>query len=459
MIGVALVSGCSTTSVNETENEIIVETRPTNVLPTNDNKQDNQTQNDSTFYEHSESPTAEASESLGVPSPESSPTPPPTVSQSLPEATEEPAVVYDTVSFVDSVEQCKIPELFLETDPPMPSKGFPLAGNRVPYRGIVNIDVIFLDFPNVPAKDSSIINSYEQSMKNATEWSKFYSGGEMLYNIKMHKEWLRAPKNAEEYPKRSHSEEYAKVQDWVTVADPYYDFSETHFLFFIVPEGAHFVHRADMYGPSKSFTDEGILEVPVWTSEFEPSLSWQHLVHEILHDQGIGGHGPANGSSYGMMMGQWYGSYSLISWNTFLMGWTPNEDIVCIDARDGFDEVAIRLNSLDRLGASPGIKSIIVRQSNTAATVIEYRTDGRFSPIDKSLHGVTVYNLDVAKKWHRCDQCGPQQYEDEKNWWNYIRKPYFHGHNNNFNFGNGVIPNTKNMTIEVVDQNLILLSE
>lgn len=460
MIGVALVSGCSTTSVNETADEIIVETRPTNVLPTNDHKQDNQTQNDSTFYEPSESPTAEASESLGVPSPESSPTPSPTVSQSLPEATEEPAVVYDTVSFVDSIEQCKIPELFLETDPPMPSKGFPLSGNRVPYQGTVNIDVIFVDFSNATSKGSPKIAEYESALKKATEWSKFYSGGKMIYNIRMHKEWLRAPKEAQEYPVRSHFEEYAKTQDWIDVADPYYDFSETDFVYFIVPKKAHFDLGADMYGPSKANTDEGVLSVPVWTYFAVPELTWQHLVHEILHDQGVGGHGPANGSAYGIMMGQWGGSSSLISWNTFLMGWTRDEDIVCIDARGGFDDASVRLESLDRLGASPGIKSIIIRTSSTAATIIEYRTDGRFSPIDKSLHGVTVYNINVAKRWHRCDSCGPQYIEDSKNWWNYIRIPNSNNprHNNNFNFRDGIIPGTVGMTIEVVDDNLILIS-
>lgn len=471
MVSVALVSGCSTASINDVSYPVQREENVLNRIlskPFVEVQSTTEIKTQGPLVEATASPQPQAEES-SQPKPQASskpalvsePEPSPTASSSSSGAIEEALPVYDTAYFVDNAELCKIPELFLENDPPMPSKGFPLARNKVPYLGQVNIDVIFIDFSNATSNNAPSPDSYEQVMKSAVEWSKFYSGGKMVYNIRMHKEWLRAPKEAQEYPIRSNREEFAKPQDWIDVADPYYDFSDTHFVFFIVPEKAHVEFGADMYGPSRSFTDEGLLEVPVWTSEFAPELSWQHLVHEILHDQGIGGHGPANGSSYGIMMGQWYGSYSIISWNTFLMGWTRDEDIVCIDARDGFKDVAIRLQSLDKLGASAGIKSIIIRKSNTAATIIEYRTNGRFSPISESLHGVTVYNLDVAKKWHRCDSCGPQQYQDEKNWWNYIRKPnsFDARSNNNINFGNGIIPNTDGLTIEVRDKNLILISQ
>jgi hypothetical protein len=364
---------------------------------------------------------------------------------------------FETVTFVDSAELCKIPELFLETDPPMPSKGFPISDNKVPYLGIVNVDVIFIDFSNAKADSTHSLDEYERAMQKAVQWSKFYSGGKMTYNIRMHKEWLRAPKEAQEYLVRASSEEYAKTDDWIRVADPHYDFSNTHFVYFIVPKKAHFELGADMYGSTLVSTDEGMLAVPVWTYYAEPDRIWDHLIHEIMHDQGIGGHGPANGSSFGVMMGQWYGSKSLTSWETFLLGWLRNEDVVCIDARDGIDSVSVRLNSLDKLGAAPGIKSLIIRTSETEATIVEYRTDGMFSDIPKRLHGVTVYNLDVAKKWHRCDSCGPQEYEDRKNWWNYVRRPNsFDGSgNNNVNFGNGVIPTTSGFFIEVSDESLI----
>ena len=472
MIGVALLSGCSTTSVNETANEIVAEARPTNVLPTNDHKQDNQTQNDSTFYEPSESPAVETSESLGVSSPEesapakqepkpvesSAPEPSPTASEKPSEPTKEPEAVYDTVSFVDNVDLCKIPE-YTWTGPH--SKGFPIRNNDVPYSGIVNVAVIPIDFSDATSNGMSSLSTYKKYFDFARSWSNFYSDGKMTYNISIHTEWLRAPKKATEYPKRNDYAEYAQMQDWISVADPYYDFSKTHFVYFVVPEKAHFELGADMYGPGIANTDEGQLISRVFTYAGEPNKIWSHLVHEILHDQGFIGHGPANGSAYGVMMGQWNQSLSVLSWPSFLAGWLDSDDIVCIDARKQFATSIIQVESLDALGASPGIKSVILRTGETTATVVEYRTDGKFSTLSELRHGITAYNLDTSKPSNRCDSCGPQEYEDRKNWWNYIRKPgtFDGGGNNNFNFKSGTIPNTTGFTIKILSKNIIQISK
>lgn len=476
MISVALVSGCSTTSVNETTNEVTAEARPTNVLPTNDSKQDNQTQGDSTFYEPSESPTVETSESLGVPNPEesalarqepktvesSAPEPSPTglpaAPEGLSEATIEPEVVYDTVSFVDNLEQCKIPE-YTWTGPH--SKGFPIRNNDVPYQGQVNVAVIFIDFSNATSEGTRPISEYQKELNNAVAWSEFYSAGKMKYNIMLHPQWFRAPKEAQEYPIRKANVEHAAIQDWVSVADDYYDFSKSHFIYFIIPEKAHFELGADMYGVGKATTDEGPIERRVFTYYAPPKLIWSHMVHEVLHDQGFIGHGPANGSSYGIMMGQWYASLSVLSWPSLLAGWLDQEDVVCIDARDGFQDSVIKINSLDILGAYGGIKSVVIRTGETTATVVEYRTDGKFSTLRPERHGVTVYNLDTSKPSNRCDSCGAQQYQDEKNWWNYIRIPNtFDGAgNNNVNFTKGVIPGTPGMTIEILSKNIVSIRQ
>lgn len=368
-----------------------------------------------------------------------------------------PAPNITLTTFVDNLEACKVPE---QTWTGPHAKGFPIRNNDVPYQGTVNVAVVFIDFSNATSEGTSPISEYQQQFKKAIDWSKFYSGGKMTYNIMLHPEWFRAPKEAQEYPIRKANVESAAIQDWVSVADDYYDFSKAHFIYFVVPEKAHFELGADMYGVGKAMTNDGPIERRVFTYYAEPKLIWSHMIHEVLHDQGFIGHGPANGSAFGIMMNQWYNSKSVLSWPSFMAGWLDGQDIVCIDATDGLEETSVKLNSLDKLGAGGGVTSIIIRTGATTATVIEYRTDGPFSTLREEMHGVTLYNLDTAKPSFRCDSCGSQQLQDEKNWWNYIRLPgVSDAGNNNFNFTNGVVPGTVGFKIKISSTNIVTVTE
>lgn len=472
MVGVALVSGCSTSGVDNVSysvpreenvlNKILPEfTEAPTTAPWVRAKLDSWSL---LSKERNQSPATDSSE-VTTPLPSSRAV---AVESESPTVQEEDLVETDVVvnpltdieltNFVDNVETCKVPE-HTWTGPH--AKGFPIRNNDVPYQGKVTIAVVFIDFSNATSEGTRPLSEYQKELNNSVEWSKFYSGGKMEYDIMLHPQWFRAPKEAQEYPVRKANVEHAAIQDWVSVADDYYDFSKSHFIYFIVPEKAHFELGADMYGLGKATTNDGPITRRVFTYYATPKLIWSHMVHEVLHDQGFIGHGPANGSAYGIMMGQWYNSQSVLSWPSFTAGWLDGQDIVCIDARDGIEEVSIRVNSLDKLGAAGGVKSIIIRTGDTTASVVEYRTDGPFSTLRKEMHGITVYNLDTSKPSNRCDSCGPQQHQDEKNWWNYIRIPgVFDGMgNNNFNFTSGTIPGTVGFKVKISNTNIITVSE
>ena len=471
MISVALVSGCSTTSVNETANEIVAEARPTNVLPTNDNKQDNQTQNDSTFYEPSESLAATTSESLGIPAPEESsepskspepsrspeplrnpdplPTASPIASESPSESIEEVAVVYNTVSFVDSPTQCKVPDV--RTEPH--SKGFPIANNDVPYLGEVNIAIVPIQFNDV--KSSIPVSEYKKYLPKIKEWSSFITNNKMTYNVSMHDEWVTAPGNAKDYYCKNCGN-YSSFQTIINNTSSFYDYANVDFVYILVPEEARLNYQTELYGIFRMPSGRWMR---VFTWGDTPSRVWPHVIHEVLHDQGFFGHGPANGSNYGIMMGQWGRSKAVTTWFAFMASWIADSDVVCIDARDGIQEkVNIKLDSIDQLGGSPGLKTVIIRYSAYQASIIEYRTSGPFSSLFEREFGVTVYNIDTSKNPHRCDSCGPQEFEDNKNWWNYVRLPNsFDGHyNGNINFQKpGEIATINNVKIILLDKNII----
>lgn len=473
MVGVALVSGCSTASVENVSYPVQREENVLNkILPAAAESPTTEPWVEKKLSAWSELSEEMVSEPESLPSPSASsqpktsatissnpvqPTQEP-VEETVEEVIEEPQDLVSLTTFVDNVDICKIPE-YTWTGPH--AKGFPIRNNDVPYQGKVTIAVVFIDFSNATSEGMSPLSEYQKELNNSIAWSKFYSGGAMEYDLMLYPKWFRAPKEAQEYPIRKANVEHAAIQDWVSVADDYYDFSKSHFIYFIVPEKAHFELGADMYGVGKATTNDGPIQRRVFTYYAPPKLIWSHMVHEVLHDQGFIGHGPANGSAYGIMMGQWYNSQSVLSWPSFMAGWLDGQDIVCIDARDGIEEASIKLNSLDKLGASGGIKSIIIRTGDTTASVVEYRTDGPFSTLRKEMHGITVYNLDTSKPSNRCDSCGAQQYQDEKNWWNYIRIPgVFDGRgNNNFNFTSGTIPGTYGFKVKISNTNTITISE
>jgi hypothetical protein len=361
---------------------------------------------------------------------------------------------YSSVTFVDDVAKCKISDPGNEWY----SKGFPIRGNEVPYLGQVNIAVVPIDFSNASGNTEPPLKDFKEMLDKTVQWSKFVSGGKMTYEIHMHDDWIRAPKAAEWYrcaqcphsgPElQSRAESYRQL---IKASEQFYDYSKIDFIYFLIPESAVIDHGTQIYGR--------VGDIPTFAFYGKPSQVWDHVIHEILHDQGFIGHGPANGSDYGVMMNNGR-SKATLSWESFLAGWFDQEDIVCIDARDGVDDVIIKINSLDKLGASGGIKSVMIRTGNSTATVIEYRTDGPFSSLLPQQHGVTMYSLDVSKVSHRCDSCGSQEYEDRKNWWNYLRIPgTFDGRSNgNINFTKpGIIATISGVSIQLLDTNTVKL--
>ena len=471
MVGVALVSGCSTSGVNNVSysvpreenvlNKILPEfTEAPTTAPWVKAKLDSWSL---LSEERNQSPATDSSENkASLPSPEVIVVEPEETSAQDRDPAEaapvaEPPINIESTTFVDNVETCKVPE-YTFTGPH--AKGFPIKNNAVPYLGNVNIAVIAIDFSDAPGDIHKPLSEYRKQLNKTIEWSKFYSGNKMVYNIQMEEQWLRAPKPATSYPKRNDGDRYAEMQDWIEVADDHYDFSKINFVYFIVPEKAHFVLGADMYGNGRATSDEGYFEARTFTYYAPPELTWSHLIHEVLHDQGFIGHGPKNGSGYGIMMGQWYNSMSVLSWPSFMAGWLDDDDIVCIDARDGFDDVVIDIQSLDRLGASPGIKSVIIRTGNTSATVIEYRTAGRFSTMASERVGITAYNLDTSKPSYRCDSCDPKSSDpDSKNWWSYVINPRLSDPYNNFNWKGGAEFVAGKVSISVVNNGLIAISK
>ena len=295
-------------------------------------------------------------------------------------------------------------------------RGFPAKGH-IPHSGEVKIALVPIDFGNAPG-DPGIAERLVTHADYLRDWSKTWSRGKMIYQVQTHKDWLRAPKGADWYQtpsakgrgvlKQSDQESLRQIID---VADPHFDFKGIDFIAMIVPKEAVSTHAFAIYGIKTVSTNEGVEEFfaqgglgALYDGGFEIGPL---LIHEILHPQGFRGHGPANGSDYGIMQNQWGKTKAILSWEAFVAGWWQDSEYICIQAQTLSGTYKAKLSSLDTSNAA--VKSLIIRLSSEEAVVVEYRKD---------MNGeLTAYKLNVNRPSFSGDDIA-----DEKNWWQYLRE-------------------------------------
>jgi hypothetical protein len=299
--------------------------------------------------------------------------------------------------------------------------------NSVPAVGEVNVALIPIDFSNAPAS-GDVQKLFSDDARQLEEWSKYISLGKMNYKVDLAAtSWIRSPKPADWYNcpecgtggKRMQSKEQSLSQ-LIDAADKIYDFSNIQVIIFIFPPAVTSKFGTKVYGVNQEIqTKEGQIRVSVFgDSPLEipnPAIQWDLIAHEILHFQGFIGHGPENGSSFGIMMNQWGLSKTILSWEGFRAGWYSDQEIACISKDSIKSGITMSLNSLDKLGN--GLEGLIVALSDEEEIVIEYRTSGRYSYLPATL---TAYHLNINKPGYRCDSCN-QVVAESKSWWGYLR--------------------------------------
>jgi hypothetical protein len=326
-------------------------------------------------------------------------------------------ILYDgeIQSLAVDLGQCRL----ISSNIPKPGfRGFP-ANGHIPHTGEVRIALVPIDFGNAPG-DPGIGERLAKHADYLRDWSKTWSRGKMTYNVQIHEEWLRAPKGADWYQTPSakgrgvlKQYDQESLRQIIDVADPYFDFSGIDFVATIVPKEADSIHAFGIYGMKTVNTSEGVQEFFNYgglglydgVREIGPLL-----VHEILHRQGFLGHGPANGSPYGIMQNQWGKSKAIVSWEGFVSGWWDDSEYICIQSQTLSGIYKGKLSSLD--APKTKLKSLIVRVNSEEAVVVEYRED-----VDGDL---TAYKLNVNKPNFFL---GDDSNSDEKNWWQYLREP------------------------------------
>jgi hypothetical protein len=348
---------------------------------------------------------------------------------------------------VSPIELCQIEQtnrqgsMYVDTNA---NFGFPI-GSIVPPIGEVNVAIIAVEFPDVPGEEE-YLPIYLSQVEIMEEWAQFVSGGAMTYNVVFPDRWIMAPREARYYTRLGGTQMALdrpdaiagqpfedSVQQLVTASDPYLDWSTIDFVQFVFPiESAKYAVDFQGYARNLYSPRSGSFDLFAWGAAYEKfrpdypdpkhRTLWDWVVHEVLHPQGLVGHGPLNGSVFSIMMDQHGETKALLSWESFLMGHFDEQHIACINPSEIKEPVHLQMESLDQTGGAPGLKSIMLPVSDSEIIVLEYRTEGPFSTLSPEFRGFTAYYIDVDGQYLRCDWCDPIIMEYQT-YTRYIRNP------------------------------------
>jgi len=295
----------------------------------------------------------------------------------------------------DEVINCKLPRV---VEGPI-ALGFPKVEGLAPSVGKLNMTVLFVDFDDVPAIQStdsifSIINPI------APDFYKEISYGHLEVKLKPHFEWLRLSKPSVHYGEaiREFLPHREFIQEAIDLAGDRVDFSQTDVVLVMANPKA----EAIAFGPVfKSIepeyhlkTAEESIAVGI-TSGYDLNY-WGGLwlAHETGHTFGLpdlydfeGENQLKSVGTFGIMGTQAGNAPGYFAFERWVLGWIDDSQIICHEK----GEVVVELEAIEKVG---GTKAIIIPIDRTTALVIESR---RKIGVDvKTREGALVYLVNTA---------------------------------------------------------------
>ena len=273
------------------------------------------------------------------------------------------------------------------TYPATPNHGFTNAG-------VVDVAVVFVDFPDVTG-GSSELSEHIAEVKKSAEWYSWISQGNVRYNLRIADKWVRAQKNSENYYWLHPGKPGVQLMSDIDIAATYrslagsvVDTNGVASVWAVLPKAITAIDEGFAYrafpGVFSIGSDSYRVRTPIW----------QHFVHETLHSHGALGHSPKN-SQIGLFWNTGSTGATLNSWDAMTLGWMKQENIYCV-AKQNISAQTITLVPLER--EQTGLRSIIVKLSEYEALVIEsHRKDKWSDRWPTGTTGVSVMRIDTRK--------------------------------------------------------------
>ena len=322
-----------------------------------------------------------------------------------------PKSTLSNTSLFSNLEPCKI----ADGDPALSNMtaGFPIPFGRIDLTKGARITVIGVDFADKLGGISSPKAASESKTSAVEKFWKAQSTVPVSFDWSWNSDWLHLSGSIKSYGlggsffegKFNPAQYFGFVQNIITLADPFTDFTGTNFLFITFPPGisndeigTFLVHTQGSYS-----TGEGtIFNLIVAGGNYANADTY---IHEFGHALGLTdirdtqdvGNQKSDGMFYDTMNNPRYPE--LLVWHRFLLGFLEDQQIHCITNPESSTHL------LEPVAANTrGVKGLVIPISNTEAIVVELRRSIGFDTAlsDRNdLLGVVVYTLDTKVPYRK----------------------------------------------------------
>ena len=304
-----------------------------------------------------------------------------------------------SASSSSDVSACRLPNKQSRGDVAL---GFPRIKNRMRATGLLNVSVLFVDFPDAPAERTPAQSL--AILAPASAWYAQVSYGAMRLHFSPLLETLRMPLNASAYSFRTVGSQRHYLAEATALADRKHawDFSSSDSVVVLATPLARALPNGPAFcaTPGQGYVASG--------KTFENSVTsgadfdyWLHkwLNHEMGHTMALVDlYSYSGGPEFGFtgdwsIMGNIAGAGgAFFGWERFLLGWMPEARVACVDEAGS---TVLRLAALNDAALGDAPRLVVVKVAATVAVCLEFRAA---TGLDANISqpGVLAYVVDTS---------------------------------------------------------------
>ena len=312
--------------------------------------------------------------------------------------------------------------------------GFPMDSpkNGMYPKGINEVLIVGVDFPELRG-GSNIKSLFAEDIKWLTDWYKYFSNGQVKFNVSTVDHWINAPRSAASYIKTGNDGNSASSnrfladasQPFIDLITKEIDLRKFSTVYMIFPEGESNLDMDLIVRNEKFNIKEGQVTLNFfgWGHDLEvgENLRWVWYIHETLHDFDIIGHAPGNGWPYGIMQNNSGVSNAMNPYEQFLLDWLPSNQIYCQDFST-LSKVNISLSPMER--EDKQTKMAIIKLTSKKAIVVESHGIDKWSSFNTGdrayppgFYSVMAYVVDLDKAYAPPVTADGRALSNENNAW------------------------------------------
>ena len=292
------------------------------------------------------------------------------------------------------------------------SSGFPISSIRMSSTGSPRVAVLFVDFPNVNAVNSTE-SVFSKSIPGAEYYLETMSSGKLDLQFEPLHKWLRMSGEHESYDWLLSDDYLRFMQEAVDLADPDFDFSEIDSVIVIADEKALSFPSIVGFSPEPVTVISGLLPVDgnvirngVLRGADYGDYSAEAISHEMGHIMGLpdtyevvdistayhthvgnfGIMGQIVPMDFNRSLSDRFKGNEMLAWHRWQLGWIEDSEVFCATS----STTSIKLGPLTK---NLGSRMLVMPVDSSRVLVAENRAiDG----YDQNLltGGILVYSVD-----------------------------------------------------------------